>query len=87
VTHFADYEQVMLTQQVIHIIDTTCLRVFYWDESVVNFACGDSAENIGETAIGSGIRLGLPFPAKVYSYSLISKGPTLTLKGDRECAI
>src|SRR5579883_1465423 len=82
VTDFANDKQVVLTQQIIHIANTSCLRIFYRHYTKINFASGNGAKHMGKTAIGDEIRRALSLLAEINVSGLISKGCALTLEGD-----
>src|SRR5579884_4182204 len=80
--YFADDIQIVLPQQIIDIINTTRLRVFYRHEAIIYFAGGNRAECIGKAAVGDWFRSNPLVSPKIYANGLSSKGSTFALEGD-----
>ena len=75
-TNLSYHKEVMLAQQIIHIINTACLRIFYWYQAILNFPRGNSPEDLGKTAAGKWLSLF----SKINAHSFITKGSPFALK-------
>src|SRR5947209_17100188 len=87
--NLADHKQIVLAQEIIHIIDAAGLRVLDWNQAILCLACCHGPEDIGETAIGNGAWLYALFSrelcAEISACCLVAKSPALALESNAQC--
>lgn len=88
-TDFACYEQVVLAQEIIDIIDAAGLRIFNGYQAKFDLSGGNSAEHVGECAIWHWLRsrsslLCIRQVAKVDTDGFVAERAALALKGDAQ---
>ena len=49
-TNLTNHKKIVLTKQIIDVIDTTCLGIFHWHQSIIYITGGNCTENIRKGA-------------------------------------
>src|ERR1700731_1378211 len=77
-------KQVVLPQQIIDIVNTSCLRILYWYKPVINFTCCNGAKDIVKCTVRSRLWMLAHFPLKIRLHCLVSKCSALPLECYRD---